>query len=246
MIIRDLRADEVECRVATINDKGLSLLLYKDARCDMNILDETFGIFGWKRFHEMIGDRLYCTIEIFDKETNQWVYKQDVGTESYTEKEKGQASDSFKRACFNVGIGRELYTAPFIWIGADKFNMTKGKNGNPTTYDRFDVSSMTVKDKKIVQLTIVNEKTGKEVFNFGSKTKTESKRNTMKVEIAENGMKHFIPLITMQQKQYFMNAYQGKEDKLISLLAKHGLDKLDDMPQKLASEIMTQIERKRA
>lgn len=245
-MIRDLRADEVECRVSQISEKGLVLLLYKDARCDMNILDETFGMFGWQRDHQMIGDRLYCTVKVYDKEKEQWISKQDVGTESYTEKEKGQASDSFKRACFNVGIGRELYTAPFIWIGADKFNIQKGKNGNLTTYDRFDVSSMVVKDKKIVQLTIVNEKTNKVVFSFGKEEKPKAKKENIKVEIAENGLEHFIPLITMQQKQYFMNAYQGKEDKLISLLAKHGLDKLDDMPQKLASEIMTQIERKRA
>ena len=245
-MIRDLRADEVECRVSQISEKGLVLLLYKDARCDMNILDETFGTFGWKRYHEMIGDRLYCTVEIYDKETQQWIYKQDVGTESYTEKEKGQASDSFKRACFNVGIGRELYTAPFIWIGADKCNITT-KNGKATTYDRFDVSSMVVKDKKIVQLTIINEKTSQVVFSFGKEEKPRTKKENIKVEIAENGMEHFIPLITMQQKQYFMSVYEGQEDKLMSLLKKNNLECLDDMPQKLASQLITTFEsRKRA
>ena len=34
---RPLRADEIECRIATVKSNGLSLLLYKDARCDMNI-----------------------------------------------------------------------------------------------------------------------------------------------------------------------------------------------------------------
>lgn len=243
-MIRDLRADEVECRVSQISEKGIALLLYKDARCDMNILDETFGTFGWKRYHEIIGDRLYCTVEILDKETGNWISKQDVGTESYTEKEKGQASDSFKRACFNVGIGRELYTAPFIFVNKDKCNITKGSTGKHVCYDRFDVSSMVVKDKKIVQLTIVNQKTGAEVFNFGKKA--EPKKANIKVEVADNGLEHFIPLITMQQKQYFMNFYQGKEDKLNALLAKNNLSKLDDMPQKLASKLMTEIERKRA
>lgn len=113
---RLLKADEIECRVGTINAKGCSLLLYKDARVDMKILDETYGVGNWQRTHEVINDNLFCTIEVWNDRINQWVKKQDVGTESYTEKEKGEASDSFKRAGFNVGIGRELYTSPFIWI----------------------------------------------------------------------------------------------------------------------------------
>ena len=98
MEIRLLRADEIECRIGTISDKGLSLLLYKDARADMKILDETFGILGWKRTHQSIDGNLYCTVEIWNAEKKEWISKQDVGTVSYTEKEKGQASDSFKRA----------------------------------------------------------------------------------------------------------------------------------------------------
>ena len=104
MSIRLLRADEIECRIATINEKGLSLLLFKDARVDQKILDETFTPFGWKRSHQMIDGALYCTVEVWDEGKGQWIGKQDVGTVSHTEKEKGQASDSFKRACFNVTV----------------------------------------------------------------------------------------------------------------------------------------------
>lgn len=118
--IRKLYASEIECRVAQCrknkNGAWCSILLYKDARVDMKILDEVYGPLGWQREHSLIGDRLYCTISIWDAEKGVWIKKQDVGTESYTEKEKGQASDSFKRAGFNVGIGRELYTAPKIFI----------------------------------------------------------------------------------------------------------------------------------
>ena len=117
-LIRLLRAEEIECRIAMVNEKGLSLLLYKDARVDQRILDETFGAFGWKRSHQCIDGNLYCTVEVYNKDSGEWVSKQDVGTTGYTEKEKSQASDSFKRACFNWGIGRELYSAPFIWIPA--------------------------------------------------------------------------------------------------------------------------------
>lgn len=155
-LFRALRADEIDVRVSTVSAKGASLLLYKDARVDMNILDEVFGPFGWKRTHQLIGDRLYCTVEVWDGEKQQWISKQDVGTESYTEKEKGQASDSFKRACFNIGIGRELYTAPFIWVPSDKFQISE-KNGKPTTFDKFTVEKIDTVDGVIRQISIVNE-----------------------------------------------------------------------------------------
>ena len=166
MNFRDLTADEIDCRVATCNENGVSLLLYKDARVDMNILDETFGITGWQRTHELIGDRLYCTVSIWDDKRQQWIRKQDVGTESYTEKEKGQASDSFKRACFNIGIGRELYSAPFIWVNASDCNM-KQYNGKWSTYDRFEVVDITIENKRITGLAIRNNKTGSIVYTFG-------------------------------------------------------------------------------
>ncbi|MCI1995656.1 hypothetical protein [Clostridium luticellarii] len=131
--IRLLNADEIEVRVQslkkTINGAACILLLYKDARVDMRILDETFGVTGWRRTHELINGRLFCNIDIWDGEKNQWIRKQDVGVESHTEKEKGQASDSFKRAGFNIGIGRELYTAPLIWINLQQgeFDERDGK-----------------------------------------------------------------------------------------------------------------------
>ncbi len=158
--IRLLRAEEIECRIATINEKGLSLLLFKDARVDQKLLDETFTPFGWKRSHQVIDGNLYCTVEVWDREKNQWIGKQDVGTMSYTEKEKGQASDSFKRACFNWGIGRELYTAPFIWIPAERVNIQKKEREQKFyTYDRFHVWSISYDEEgKINAVMIVNQK----------------------------------------------------------------------------------------
>lgn len=174
-MIRLLKADEIECRIATINEKGLSLLLYKDARVDQRILDETFGIFGWKRSHQCIDGNLYCTVEIFDKDSGEWISKQDVGTMSYSEKEKGQASDSFKRACFNWGIGRELYSAPFIWIPAgtaaiqSKESDSRNKEKKYYCYDRFSVSSIEYNgDREISSLVIVNEK-GQAVYAMKNK-----------------------------------------------------------------------------
>lgn len=166
--IRLLRADEIECRVAVINEKGLSLLLFKDARVDQKILDEIFTPFGWKRTHQSIDGNLYCTVEIWDKEKGQWIAKQDVGIPSYSEKEKGQASDSFKRACFNWGVGRELYTAPFIWITAPNANIQK-KGEKYTTGERFRVQEIRYNDRReITGLVIVNSQ-GKRVYEFQEK-----------------------------------------------------------------------------
>ena len=163
-LFRYLTADEIECRVATVSEKGCSLLLYKDARCDMNILDETFGPMNWRRSHTR--DNANCIVSIWDDEKQQWIDKEDTGTESFTEKEKGLASDSFKRACFNWGIGRELYTAPFIWISAKDANVQQ-KNGKWTTYEKFSVTKMDIVDGKIVALNIASDKTGKIVYSFG-------------------------------------------------------------------------------
>lgn len=115
---RLLNPDEIEVRVShtTKDFKKAMLLLYKDARCDMKILDETLGITGWQRSHEVINGQLFCNVSIYDEDKKEWIKKQDVGVESFSEAEKGRASDAFKRACFNVGIGRELYTAPVIWV----------------------------------------------------------------------------------------------------------------------------------
>lgn len=171
---RLLEANEIDVRVQTFREAngdkpaGCSLLLYKDARVDQNILDEAFGIFGWKRTHQLIGDRLYCTVEVRNPDTGEWIAKQDVGTESNAEKEKGQASDSFKRACFNLGIGRELYTAPFIWLNEGSFKSTKGRDGKPTTFDKFAVTEIGYTDGVISSLEIINKSmSNKVVFKLG-------------------------------------------------------------------------------
>ena len=159
--IRPLRADEIDCRVSTVGKTGVTILLYKDARCDMRILDELFGPYGWRRDHQVIDGNLYCTVSIRDPETGEWVSKQDVGTESYTEKEKGQASDSFKRACFNWGIGRELYTAPFIFVKRE--TIEHEQNGKKyykmkDPYEKFTVAEIEHdKDKNIAHLVILGK-----------------------------------------------------------------------------------------
>lgn len=161
---RDLKADEIECRVAQISERGLSLLLYKDARCDQKILDETVGALNWQNHYSR--DNANCIVSIWDDEKKQWISKENTGKESNTEAEKGLASDSFKRACFNWGIGRELYTAPFIWIEPGKFKL-KEKNGKKACYDKFTVTHIKIKDKRITELGIFNQSLNQQVFTYG-------------------------------------------------------------------------------
>lgn len=167
-MFRDLKSNEIDCRISQINEKGLTLLLYKDARVDMDILDETVGAKNWQRSHTR--DNANCVIAIWDEDKKQWICKEDTGTESFSEKEKGLASDSFKRAGFNWGIGRELYTAPFIYIplkdkeGNDNFEL-KEKNGKTVTYTKFYVEAIQITEKVITGLAIKNDK-GKRVFVY--------------------------------------------------------------------------------
>lgn len=179
-----LTANDVECRIKKITNEGAVLLLYKTARVDMRILDDVYGSMNWQRHHEVINNNLFCTISVWDSDKAQWISKQDVGTESNTEAEKGQASDAFKRAGFAWGIGRELYDSPFIWI-----------SGKVSKYDRFHVTDIQYDREKqaFTRLTICDDK-GKERYRLGTKTdrpqSTDDRRQKGIEAIAELVKKH--------------------------------------------------------
>lgn len=171
MSFRPLKAEEIEVRIDTCNEKGVSLLLYKDARVDRAILDETLGAMHWQcRFYERKGN-LFCSVGIRQDSDNnplsdRWIWKDDCGAPSNMEAEKGEASDAFKRACFKWGIGIELYTAPFIWVNAQNCNIKQGRNGKPQCYDRFFVEKIETEKGKIKSISIKNQNTGKRVFLY--------------------------------------------------------------------------------
>lgn len=223
MKFRKLKASEIEARVNTVTDKGCSLLLYKDARVDQNILDETVGALNWQRSHQLIGDRLYCTVSIWDESKKQWISKQDVGTESYTEKEKGQASDSFKRACFNLGIGRELYTSPFIWVPADKVSIiTKGDE--KTTFDRFEVEEVAYDNAGIINRLVIRNTTKKIIaYQLGAPVTEEQK-------MEEKANK---PITEIQLKSIRMTIEKNPDAITEEGICKYfGIAKLEDMKAK--------------
>lgn len=228
MDIRLLKASEIECRVGTMKSDGCSLLLYKDARVDMRLLDETFGAMNWKRSHEVIDGNLYCTISIWDESKKEWISKQDVGTESMTEKEKGQASDSFKRAGFNWNIGRELYTAPFIWIKLDASEVNT-RNGKPSTYTKFLVKEIGYNEHREINKLVISDEKGKVRYSMGGTAKFEQPKESNEddlIQIAYSDISRAKDVATLQNvwseykslqsNKNFVNAVTSKKTAIMN------------------------------
>lgn len=217
---RNLKADEIDVRVSQVFDNGFTLLLYKDARCDMNILDETIGSMNWQRTHTR--ENANCIVSIWDDEKKQWVSKEDTGTESNTEKEKGLASDSFKRACFNWGIGRELYTSPFIWVSDTSYIKTKKdkRTGQEKTvvYERFYVKSIETSDDKVITSLEIADSKG--IIVFSTKQKTAPKQEKKTIKANEDS------IITLKS--------MGIREK--NLCAYYGVERIEDLTQEQAEQ----------
>lgn len=219
--IRLLAKEDIDVRVAqtTIYEGNVkvSLLLYKDARVDMKILDELFTPMGWKRSHKLIGDRLYCQVEVWDSEKKEWILKEDVGVESNTEAEKGQASDSFKRACVNWGIGRELYTAPKINITLNDREYSRDQNGKIRVWASFSVKSIDY-DKKTRTITAleIQDRDGVVRFAMGSPAPVKKPARTASKPKPEQTAPELPPYTPVSPSQYWsiVKAYaEGRTTK---------------------------------
>lgn len=238
---RALLPDEISCRVQQVTDsKGAIILLYKDARVDMNILDETYGPMNWKREHQTIDGNLYCTISVWDESKKEWVSKQDVGTESFTEATKGEASDAFKRAGFNWAIGRELYTGPFIFVQLEdgEWQMNPRTNKPQTTFKfGLSVKEITYTDKREIKTLVLVDKGGKERFTYGKgkykpvevETETpqavkEPAKVTLTVQPEELAKRK--REVAALQKQYSITP-----EKLKEITSQMGVKKLNEMTE---------------
>ena len=203
MKIRTLRPSEIECRVQQVKSNGCVLLLYKDARVDQKILDETFSPMGWKREHKVMGTPVVvnevdkygktkevvkgqyfsCVVSIWDDEKKEWISKEDTGNESNTDEIKGLYSDSFKRACFNIGIGRELYSAPFTWINLDKSEVQEENRRYKLDYKvKFEVKEIEYNEDREISKLVIIDQNGKERFSYGN-TKNKAKSNPLLEEV---------------------------------------------------------------
>jgi hypothetical protein len=230
---RNLEASEIECRVQQVakDNTWCTLLLYKDARVDMNLLDEVYGATNWQKTYQLIGDQLFCTISIWDSEKKCWINKQDVGVESNTEAVKGRASDAFKRACFNLGIGRELYTAPFIFIKLTANDIRNGKIKNSL----FAVKSIGYNEKQEINSLVICDSSSALRYSLGSKEKVQNPQPTQHqvpqpnvidnaLEQALDSIKHardidelasiYKELVAFQGNQIFMSALTARKKEL--------------------------------
>ena len=245
MIFRKLTANDVEARVQSCDENGFVLLLYKNARCDMNVLDETVRPENWQREHYECKGNLFCRVGInidFQDEALPpvWIWKSDCGTESNTEKEKGESSDSFKRACFNWGIGRELYTAPKTKIKGHTYQAERnGKKVWVPEYYAFDVVEMEVSDeipRRITKLTIIGKSMQggyheDEIFSWTDKSKPTPKAEPKAAAKA-----------TPNQLEILKKRYVGAN--LNKLLEANNITTIEDLPMSKASEIIAKLKKK--
>jgi len=184
-----MKPHEIQVMAKTVTQYGKALcLLYKDARYDMAALDEKFGPLNWKKNYKQIGENLFCTVSVWDEKKNCWIEREDVGTETQVEKEKGEASDAFKRACYNWGIGRELYTAPDIWIPLDKDEIgsyeAKGKQIY-TCKQSFRVDDIGYTDSGVINKLIIVDAAGRKRFAFNEGAVTTGKTSPVEPSVEE-------------------------------------------------------------
>ena len=242
-----LTASEIEVRVDRVWKDGCSLLIHKNARIDMELLDTHVGPANWQRkqIPTATADgriHMVCSVGIYDEQKSEWIWKSDVGSESSWAREKGQASDSFKRACTNWGIGRELYSAPDIVVSA-----LREKEGNTETIvnieevtdqpgvyitrDQFEVTQLLYDEKKhICALAIKNVTTGKMAFvrdfrDDATKKKEREEKAAAKENVASPVLTPpaTLPEITVESMKKMMK------------------DMMQDMMQDMIKDIMQEL-----
>lgn len=199
LVFRKLHANEIEVRIGATTKKTYSLLLYKDARVDMALLDEVVGVGNWQREHKILGNDIYCRVGIWDNDKSQWVWKEDAGSSGSIEVEKSKASDSFKRACVNLGIGRELYTSPEIKI------WKKDENDDSYKYEHYFVKEIGYTNNEISKLIICEEKSGEVIFSYPKGAKVA--QTSQKPQKNENENSN-APLD--EEDRVFLQDYVGK------------------------------------
>ena len=224
---RNLNADEIEVRVGNIaKDKSwISLLLYQNSRVAMDLLDEVVGKLNWKREH--LRDNKNCTIYIWDKEKTEWVGKEDTGVESFADKEKGLASDSFKRAAVNWGIGRSLYSAPaiFLYGNAEQLKVNK-YSVKEIEYDTTDkISKLIIQDKK-----------GNVVYTYP----TNAKNVPVQGQVSNVQVK--AKTISLAQQKRLFAIGNDNNDVIKNVIGRYGYTKTEQIKESDYNKICTEIE----
>lgn len=254
MEFRTLTADEIELRVGATTQKGFSLLLYKTARTDMQLLDEVVGSMNWKREHQVIDGFLCCTISVWDDEKKQWISKQDVGTENQMEREKSTFSDAMKRAGFNFGIGRELYSAPFIWISGHVEEDKRAKSGfraDQRFVGGLKVSEIEYNEKRCITKLVIEDADceivyiygGNKSFSFDDKKKTEPKPK--KKDAPKETAPKKDSVISAEHAQDIKDGLAETDSNVEAFLSLFQTKSVDEMHESQYAKAMQMIEKKR-
>lgn len=242
MEFRTLQPDDIELRVGMANAKGFSLLLYKNARVDMQLLDETVGSMNWKRQH--IRDNANCIVSIWDDAKKEWVSKEDTGTESQTEREKGLASDSFKRACVNWGIGRELYTAPFIWVSGHVENDQRARSGfkaDQKYVGGLNVSAIEYTEKRTIKKLVIEDADGEIAYSFGVKRSKAEKKKAEPKPVEEPKP----VIISVEHAQEIKDGLQETDSNVPAFLSLFQAKSVDEMYEAQYPKAIEMLNKKR-
>lgn len=245
MEFRTLHADEIELRVGMANGKGFSLLLYKDSRCDMQLLDETVGSMNWKREHSR--DNANCIVSIWDAEKKEWVGKEDTGTESQTEREKGLASDSFKRACVNWGIGRELYTAPFIWVKGHVEPDQRARSGykaDQKYVGGLKVSAIEYADNRRITKLLIEDEDGSIAYSYGVK-RAKSKKDAPKQEAKVDDAPQTISSFHAKEIKLTLQDKDVDVPKFLAYFNVHDVDSMTEAQYEQAVEMLRKKQKRK-
>lgn len=253
--MRLIRPNEINAYVKTVkNGKGL-ILLYKDSRYDMSVLDEEFGTFGWETSYQEIKGTLYCTIRVWDASRAHWVEKTSNGVESDMEAQKGEASDALKRAGFLLGIGRELYTAPviFVSLNQDEVDNYNGKERLKLGVT-FNVSEIEYDECRNISRLVIVDRNGKQRFKWESgkpttKTTTLAKKVEPKQEMPKedfgsgfNPIPNFTPVDAW--KHLISKVGLDEAKSIVAELGVHTQDDIKNMSEFIYHSALRQAEKR--
>lgn len=205
---RKLMADEIDVRAGRVIDgkkQGALLLLYKDARCDMDLLDETVGAMNWQRKHSR--DNANCAVGIYDSDKQEWIWKEDTGTESNAEAAKGLASDSFKRACTNWGIGRELYTAKNIFVPCEL------KDGKLPKFLSWSVKEIGYNERGEIETLVICDNNGKIVYSKNAAKNTPNLHKSEEVDKQTDNVEETKQDENSESKEDFRSVFEEVQNE---------------------------------
>lgn len=247
MEFRTLHADEIELRVGVTTKGGFSLLLYKTARTDMQLLDEAIGSMNWQRSHEVINGNLCCTISIWDAEKGQWISKQDVGTENQMEKEKSTFSDAMKRSGFNWGIGRELYTAPFIWVKGHVEPDQRARSGykaDQKYVGGLKVSAIEYSEKRSITKLVIEDEDGSIAYSYGVK-RAKPKKDAPNQEAKSDDAPQTISSFHAKEIKLTLQDKDVDVPKFLAYFKVHDVDSMTEAQYEQAVEMLRKKQKRK-